>query len=195
MFARIALIAMTLSAPLAAQPQAPAAVPSNDHQIAAAVSVLPQEHRAGATVLGYDAEGKLVTLRKGTGDMTCLGHNPKETTFHVACYHNEMEPFMARGRALRASGIQGAEVDSVRFKEVAAKKLAIPAGPAAMYQYFGGSFDAASGTVTGARQLYVVYIPFATGKSTGLSAKPSETAPWIMWPGTPKAHIMFTPRM
>ena len=179
------------AAPLAAQPQAPPA----EQQIAAAVSVLPTEQRDGATVLGYDAAGNLVTLRKGSGDMTCLGHNPKETTFHVACYHNGMEPFMARGRALRASGVQGGEVDSVRFKEVLAKKLAIPSSPAAMYQYFGGSFNPATNEVSGARLLYVVYIPFATAKSTGLSAKPSETAPWIMWPGTPKAHIMFTPRM
>jgi len=71
----------------------------------------------------------------------------------------------------------------------------MPKGPAVMYQYFGGSFDAATGEVSGSRALYVVYIPSATAKSTGLSAKPSATAPWIMFPGTPKAHIMFTPKM
>jgi hypothetical protein len=64
-----------------------------------------------------------------------------------------------------------------------------------MYQYFGGSFDPATGTVTGARVLYVVYIPYATGKTTGLTEKGSATAPWIMFPGTPKAHMMFTPTM
>ena len=29
----------------------------------------------------------------------------------------------------------------------------------------------------------------------GLSTTPVEGAPWIMHPGTPKAHIMFAPRM
>ena len=41
----------------------------------------------------------------------------------------------------------------------------------------------------------VVYIPFATGKSLGLAEKPFGKAPWVMFPGTPKAHIMFTPGM
>lgn len=190
MLLRSATALSLLVAPLAAQ--APA--PPSAQQIAAAVSVLPAEERAGATVLGYDA-GKLVTLRKGTGEMTCLGHNPKEETFHVACYHNSMEPFMARGRELRASGVKDPEVDSVRFREVHEGKLAIPKGASIMYQFFGGSFDPAKGEVTGARLLYVVYIPFATAQSTGLSAKSAQGTPWIMWPGTPKAHIMFSPRM
>jgi hypothetical protein len=127
--------------------------------------------------------------------MICLGHNPKNETFHVACYHNAMEPFMARGRALRASGVTGDQVDSVRFREVREGKLKLPAGPAAMYQIFGGKFDPATSQASGGRPLYVIYIPGATAASSGLSERPSETEPWIMFPGTPKAHIMFTPRM
>jgi len=192
MLVRNTLALSLLATGLSAQTATP---PAPEQQIAAAVSALPSEERAGATVLGYDAAGKLVTLRKGSGDMTCLGHNPKDEAFHVACYHHAMEPFMARGRALRESGVTGAQVDTVRFREVRQGKLPMPKGPAAMYQLFGGSFDAATGEVSGARPLYVIYIPFATAKSTGLSAKGSATAPWIMFPGTPKAHIMFTPRM
>jgi hypothetical protein len=176
-------------------PAAGAAIPPAAQQIAAAVSVLPVGERAGATVLGYDAAGKLVELRKGTGDMTCLGNDPSGEAFHVACYHNSMEPFMARGRALRASGVKGAQVDSVRFREVKAGKLPMPKGPAAMYQVFGGKFDEAKGELVGAEPLYVVYIPFATPKTTGLSDKPNGKMPWIMFPGTPKAHIMFSPGM
>jgi len=193
MLARNTLVFSLLAAPLAAQ--APASAPPSEQQIAAAVSVLPEEERAGASVLGYDAAGKLVNLRKGSGEMVCLGHNPKETTFHVACYHSSMEPFMARGRELRATGVKDPEVDSVRFREVKEGKLALPKGPSIMYQFFGGSFDPAKREVSGARLLYVVYIPFATARSTGLSAKPSRDTPWIMWPGTPKAHIMFSPGM
>jgi hypothetical protein len=43
--------------------------------------------------------------------------------------------------------------------------------------------------------LVVVYIPFATGKTTGLAEKPVGKMPWVMFPGTPKAHIMFSPGM
>jgi hypothetical protein len=115
----------------------------------------------------------------------------------VACYHHSLEPFMARGRALRAQGITGEKVDTVRFAEVKAGKIAMPAQPAALYSLTGpvGSYDPATNAITGARPLVVIYIPGATAASTGLSAKPQEGAPWIMFPGTPKAHIMLVPRM
>jgi hypothetical protein len=41
----------------------------------------------------------------------------------------------------------------------------------------------------------VVYIPFATPETTGIPAVPAPNQPWLMFPGTPKAHIMFVPRM
>jgi hypothetical protein len=166
-----------------------------EQQIAAAVLPLPPEYRATARVLGYGADGKLVTLREGKG-MICLARDPKSTRFHVACYHESMEPFMARGRALRAEGVTSqADVDSARFREVKAGKIAMPKFPAALYSLSDGAFDPKTGTAPGATHLYVVYIPFATAESTGLSTKPNGTQPWIMFPGTPKAHIMFTASM
>jgi hypothetical protein len=170
-------------------------IASPDNQIGAAVLPLPAEARATATVLGYGADGKMTMLRKGTGSMTCLADDPKVAQFHVACYHDSMEPFMARGRELRASGVTGAQVDSVRFREAKAGTLKIPNHPASLYSLTGGAFDPATKTAPGARWLYVVYIPYATTATTGLSDKPQQGAPWIMFPGTPKAHIMFTPGM
>ena len=174
--------------------QTPTIAPVDD-QIAAAVLPLPADARATATVLGYGADGKLTTLRKGTGTMICLADDPKETRFHVACYHDSMEPFMARGRELRSSGVTGTQVDTVRFREAKAGSLKIPTHPSSLYSLTGGTFDPATKTAPGARWLYVVYIPYATAASTGLSDKPAGNAPWIMFPGTPKAHIMFTPSM
>ena len=173
------------------------AVPPGAQQVAAAVLALPPEFRADARVLGYQAgRHELVPLRAGKGPFTCLATDPAVKEFHVACYHQSMEPFMARGRALRTSGVKGDAVDSARFAEVRAGKLVMPKQPAAMYQLFGGpdAFDAATGTAK-AQALYVVYMPGATTASTGLSAKPAEGTPWIMFPGTPKAHIMLQPKM
>jgi hypothetical protein len=187
-----ATLTLAALAPLAAQAPVP---PPADQQIAAAVLAMPPSLRADATVLGYGADGKLVSLRKGTGTMTCLASDPKGEQLHVACYHNSMEPFMARGRALRASGVTGGQVDTVRFREVKSGKLPMPKAPATLYQLIGGQFDPIKNEITGARALYVVYIPFATAYTTGLAAVPTGTLPWIMWPGTPKAHIMFTPAM
>jgi hypothetical protein len=123
--------------------------------------------------------------------MICLASNPDAKDFHVACYHKLLEPFMARGRELRAQGVKGEQVDTVRFKEIKSGKLAMPQTPSALYTLTGGNFDAATGKVTGGRWLYVVYIPGATEKSTGITEKPAAGVPWIMYPGTPKAHIMF----
>ena len=174
--------------------QTPTIAPA-DEQITAAVLPLPADARASATVLGYGADGKLTMLRKGTGSMTCLARDPKAKDFHVACYHDSMEPFLARGRELRASGVTGTQVDSVRFREAKAGTLKLPNHPASLYSLTGGAFDPATKTAPGARWLYVVYIPYATTATTGLSDKPQQDAPWIMFPGTPKAHIMFVPKM
>lgn len=183
---------------LAAQ-QAPVAAPTltAEQQIAVAVLPLPMEMRAGATVLGYGGDGPLVELRRGTGDMTCLAPNRTMSRFHVACYHRSLEAFMARGRALRTSGVTGDGVDSVRFAEARSGKLVMPKEPASLYSLTGDwtTFDASTLTSNGARSLFVVYIPFATAKTTGLSEKPARGTPWLMGAGTPKAHIMFVPEM
>lgn len=180
--------------PTAVSGQGVAIAPPGE-QVAAAVLPLPAELRAGATVLGYSADGKLVSLRKGSNGMTCLARDPKVPQFHVACYHDSMEPFMARGRELRASGVNGPQVDTVRFREAKAGTLKLPDHPASLYSLTGGTYDAKTNSAPGARWLYVVYIPYATTATTGLSDKPQDGGPWIMFPGTPKAHIMFVPRM
>ena len=176
--------------------QAPSPLPTVDQQIAAAVLALPAPMQAGATVMGYRTADKLETIRAGKNGMTCLALFAVEKSFHVACYHDGMEPFMARGRELRAQGVKDPKVDSVRYAEVASGKLKMPK-TAAMYQIFGkpNSWDAATGKVSDASTLLVVYIPGATAESTGLSPQPTKIGPWIMFPGTPKAHIMISGAM
>lgn len=175
---------------------APAAIPSPDDQITQAVLPLPADMRASASVLGYSAEGKLISLRNASGAMTCLASNPRGQRFHVACYHKSLEPFMARGRELRTQGVTGDHVDSVRFREAKEGKLKLPDAPALLYSLTGekDAYDPATKTAKG-RSLFVVYIPYATTESTGLSAVPARGTPWVMNPGTPKAHIMFVPTM
>jgi hypothetical protein len=180
------------------QPSAASTPLTEAQQIAAAVLPLPAEFRADARVLGHRAGSReLVTLRNGNGAFTCLANDPAGTRFHVACYHKSLEPFMARGRALRASGVKDDAVDSARFREIRKGTLAMPKQPAALYSLTGpvGSYDVATNTASGARPLSVIYISGATTASTGLTATPTQGAPWIMYPGTPKAHIMLVPKM
>jgi hypothetical protein len=179
--------AATPSAAATAAPAAPA------EQIAAAVLAAPADRRAAAAVLGYDEKGALVTLREGSNDQICLADNPKENGVSVACYHKDLEPFMARGRELDAQGLKGKERTETRYKEIESGKLPLPKEPRTLYVLHGSGFDAATGQVQNAYVRWVVYTPYATPESTGLSTKPAENAPWLMDGGTPGAHIMITP--
>jgi hypothetical protein len=182
---------------LAVRLSAQAPIPSAEQQIAAAVLPLPAELRANATVMGYREAGKLVVLRDGTNGMHCLALYVTRPDFHVACYHKDLEPFMARGRELRTQGVTGAQVDSVRFREVREKKLPMPA-MGALYSITvkKEQYDAATNKVTGAAGLLaVVYVPNATPETTGIPAKPRSDGPWLMFPGTLKAHIMMVGTM
>jgi len=170
--------------------------PPAERQIAAAVSPLPEPLQKGAKVLGYAADGKLTTLRPGTNEMICVADNPANRRFHVACYHRSLDPFMSRGRELRAQKMTEDGIDSVRLRDVKAGRLKMPAQPAVLYQYFAArdSVDGATGTVNGAQYLYVVYTPYATYKTTGIAETPVAGGPWIMFPGTPFAHLMISPQ-
>jgi hypothetical protein len=170
---------------------------TTEQQIAAAVLPAPKEFRDSATVLGYGTDGKLQELRRGTGSLVCLAPDPARERFQVACYHRALEPFMARGRELRSQGVTGDRVDSARFAEVRSGRLAFPTHPALLYSLNGapGSYDPATNAVKDGRPLFVVYVKDATAASTGLPAQPVAGLPWIMHPGTIKAHIMFSPTM
>jgi hypothetical protein len=172
---------------------AAADIPSAQVQIAGAVLAAPAELRDGAAVLGYDAQGGRVWVRQGTNEMVCLATDPTKTAFNVACYHKDLEPFMARGRELLAQNVTGAKRSEIRFKEIEDGKLAMPKEPRTLYVLTGASFDAASGKVQDPYLRWVIYVPFATAQSTGLSTKPSEGAPWLMSAGTAGAHIMINP--
>jgi hypothetical protein len=165
---------------------------SPDWQLKTAVLAAPPAERAGATVLGYDASGKVVTLRQGTNNFVCLADNPKQKGFSVACYHKELDPFMARGRALAAEGKNAKEVFQIREREVKSGKLPMP--DKSILNVTSGTVNAATGEVTDLYTRYVIYIPYATVESTGIPLTPlADGAPWIMDPGTHRAHIMINP--
>ena len=185
------LTTVLLAASAAAQ-----GIPSEADQIAAAVLPLPASLRVGAGVMGYRETGKLVVLRQARNGLRCLADDPADERFHVACYSTSMEPFMARGRQLRASGTPGTMIDTVRFAEIRRGKLRMPTSPASLYSLTGpaNDFDAATGTAPQSKPLFVLYMPGATTATTGLPTVPGK-GPWLMNPGTPRAHLMLTPDM
>jgi hypothetical protein len=182
-----------MSTLLLASTVAAADAPSPQVQIAAAVLAAPGDLREGAAVLGYNQQGELVRLRDGKNELICLANDPSKSRFSVACYHRDLEPYMARGRELLAQKVTGQARNDIRWKEVAEGKLSMPREPRTLYVLTGAGFDASSGKVTDPYLRWVIYVPFATPESTGLSTKASDSAPWLMSPGTAGAHIMINP--
>ncbi len=169
-------------------------IPSAEDQIKAAVLAAPAELRDGAMVYGYSAKGELTVLRRGTNSLICLGDDPKQKGINVSAYHVDLEPFMARGRTLKAEGKTFQEIFDMREAEVKAGKLKMPTNPSTLYVYTADEFDPATGSAKNAYLRYVIYIPYATAESTGLPLKPTFPGqPWIMDPGTHRAHIMISP--
>jgi hypothetical protein len=177
------------TAPLAAQSHAP---PSPEVQIALAVQAAPADRRDGATVQGYDADGRFIVLREGTNDLVCMAPNPASEEFEVSCHHEGLEPYFARGRELRAAGHGSQAATQMRWEEVEAGTLPLPYGTV-NYILHGSGYDPDTATVLTPFLRWVIYTPNATPEDTGLTAQATEGAPWLMFPGTPGAHIMIVP--
>ena len=177
-------------------------IPSNqeltaDQQIAAALFAAPTEMREGAKVYGYGESGEFMTLREGTNDFICIADDPGKDGFQVVGYHASLEPMMARGRELEAEGKARDEKEAIRAEEAKSGKLKLPEAPATLHIYHGKDayFNTETDSIENAKYRYVVYIPYATQETTGLSLSPNESShPWLMFPGQYNAHIMITPK-
>ena len=157
-----------------------------------AVLAAPEHQRAEATVLGFDKNGDVVVLREGTNEFYCIGDAPNKEGFSVAAYHKSLEPFMKRGRALKKEGLNAKQVFDQREKEVNEGLLEMP-DRATLY-VTTGSENPETEEIENLYTRYVIYIPYATEESTGMPlSPPAPGAPWIMDPGTHRAHIMINP--
>jgi hypothetical protein len=171
-------------------------IPSSAIQIKTALMAAPDEKKEGAMVYGYTAKGEWTTLRKGTNDMICITDDPNGKDFSVSCYNSSAEPFMERGRALKKEGKSFQEIFDAREAEGKSGKLKLPQDGATLFVLTADAenYDPKTGEVKDSYLRYVVYIPWATSESTGLPLKAyAPGMPWIMDPGTHRAHIMITP--
>jgi hypothetical protein len=171
------------------------AIDTDKALIATALMAAPKESRAGCKVIGYNMAGEFVTLREGDNEFIVLADNPNRDGFNAACYHKDLEPFMARGRALRAEGKTSKEIFAIREAEMKSGQIKITTG-STLHIYYGSKtvYDPETSEVEGAKLRYVVYMPWATSESTGLPEAPkAPNHPWIMNPGTHRAHIMISP--
>lgn len=165
-------------------------------QIKTATLAAPEEFREGAMVYGFNEQGEMVVLREGTNQLVCIADDPERKGISVSCYSKKLEPFMARGRELTEEGKSEMERVEIRGREAEAGELELTDMPAMTYILSGAeeNYDVKTGELKEGHFRYVIYIPYATSESTGLPEKPfAPGMPWIMDPGTHRAHIMITP--
>jgi hypothetical protein len=173
-----------------------AQTPSKEVQIKMALLAAPEEDRASATVYGYSEKNEFIVLRKGTNEMVCLADDPAQNGLNVSCYQKDLDPFMERGRILKKEGKTTQQIFDIREEEVKSGKLKMPKNPTTLFVYSADEdkFNKSTGEVTNGYLRYVIYIPYATAESTGLPLKPDVAGmPWLMDPGTHRAHIMISP--
>ncbi|GMN08773.1 hypothetical protein MTsPCn9_07710 [Croceitalea sp. MTPC9] len=168
-------------------------IPSKEWQIKTALMAVPKDYKEGAKVYGYYSDGSFTTLREGTNDYIALASDPKRKKFSTSAYHKDLDEFMARGRALRAEGKEFQEIFDIREEEVKSGKLKIP--DKATLCVFTGDVNSETMEIENTYTRYVFYLPYATGESTGLPTTPLPPGqPWLMDPGTHRAHIMINPQ-
>lgn len=151
-------------------------------QITQALGPLPEPLRAEATVVLDAMPGKRVVLRKGSNNLLCRADTPAPG-FNVYCYQKDMDAFWTRFEQLTLEGKSNAEIRDTLGAEALAGKLKLFTG-VAVYTLSGDSPESSLPQMS-------VFVPNATSESTGLSNERSHYHPWLMWAGTPFAHVMI----
>ena len=176
---------VALVSPMAASP---ASAQMADPRIAEATQPLPDDLKAGATVLTYNEKtGAREVLRQGTNYIEC---QPKAKDGFVRCYNKVLSPRRDMEAKLRAQGKSDKEVSDAIAAALKSGELKPPPFGTVSYRY---SDD--PGRI---KLLWVISVPNATPDQLGISTESQRDAalkgngkPWMMLPGTPGAHIMI----
>ena len=159
-----------------------------DPRVAEALKPLPEDLKAGATVVAYDAaSGARQVLRQGTNQIEC---QPKAEDGFVRCYNKILAPRRDLEAKLHAQKKSDADVAAAVAEGQKAGTIPRPQFGTMSYRY--------SDDPKRIKLLWVMSVPNATPESLGVSTTSQRDAalkgagqPWMMLPGTPGAHIMI----
>jgi hypothetical protein len=150
---------------------------SNAEMIRSAVSAAPSDIAAHAAVIAPDASGKMAEIRAGTNGWTCMADEPDTPGLDPMC-------------------LDGQSMKWVQSLMSHASKPANTA-PGIIYMLQGGSdISATDPYATKTEHFvespphYMIMWPYEA-KATGFATTPKKTGTWIMWAGTPYAHLMI----
>ena len=159
----------------------PAAAPADDAgKIQSAMSAAPEAVGKGAAIMDMAADGSMKELRAGTNGFTCLPDNPATPGPDPMC----------------------TDANGMLWMDAMLKKQPPPAGKAAlMYMLAGGTDASNTDPYAAAPTAYNHWIKTgphimvmgATEMLAGYPASPDPdtSKPYVMWAGTPYAHIMM----
>lgn len=149
---------------------------STAEMIRSATSAGPRSISDNATVMAADDSGKMVKLRAGTNGWTCIPDEPSTPGLDPMC--------------IDRSGMEW--VSALIGKKPKPGNTA----PGLIYMLQGGSDISATNPFATTTDHYVsspahfmIMWPY-DAKTTGFATTPKKTGSWIMWAGTPYAHLM-----
>ncbi len=172
------LVSLAVVPALRAQQPNPA-IKDQDALIQVAMSAGPKEIADKAAIMLPGADGKMTQLRAGTNGWTCIPDAPDTPG---------KDPMCADQQAMIWVG------SWLKHDPKPANT-----GPGLVYMLVGGSDISATDPWAkpekGAKWIsspphYMIMWPFQPGTS-GLPSTPKTTGTWIMWSGTPYAHLMI----
>ena len=184
---RSLIVVAFIGSPLAGQTSVQAQ--PTEQQITDAALPLPEDLKAGATVVTYDpTTGARQVLRQGTNQVEC---QPMDAdAMQTSCYSKMLAPQFDLMARLRAEGKSPGEVQA---GIVAARQSGTLPPPA-----FGSMMYALRHDDRRIKLLWVMMVPGATSEALGVSmvslrdnALKGQGRPWLMRAGTPGAHIMI----
>ena len=161
-----------------AEPAKPAAAASND-PVASAESAAPAAIAHDASIVTADATGKMTTVREGKNGWTCMPDAPDTPGPDPMCMNSNAAKWAAAwighkpppegtvGVMYMLEGGTDASNTDPYAKQPTAENNWINTGPHVMIV---GSKEVLAGYPSG--------------------AKPNTAAPFVMWAGTPYAHLM-----
>jgi len=164
-----------------------ASAQSVEEKIAQAVTPLPEDLKAGATVYEYDDNGGRVVLRQGSNQVEC---QPRDEDGFTLCFPTSSAARRDYQAALAADGL---EDEALREAMAAAEAQGNvkPMQPGSIIYRLYEADDRI-------QLLWVVFLPGATADDLGMSlASQRDTSlagmgrPWMMAEGTPGAHLMI----
>jgi len=161
---------------------------SDQEKIAQAVLPLPEDLRAGATVVTYDpATGERKALRQGTNFVEC---QPKGDDGFTWCYNKSGAPRRDLQAKLKAQKKSDKEIQDAIAAATKDGTIKPPTWGTMSYRLSNDE-----GRI---KLLWVMSVPNATPEQVGVSTVSQRDAalkgqgkPWLMLPGTPGAHIMI----